>query len=105
MIKNKITLGGKCIETYPNRIPIIAHYKNNEKVTNNFLVPDHINVRYLMVLLRRNIKIEYDEYISILINDDVINVTDNLLSLFNKYKNRSDGCLHITINNEKIFKK
>lgn len=105
MNKNKITLGKKCIESYPGRIPIIAKYKNNNNLINNFLVPDNITVGHLTALFRRKINIKYDECLSIEVNGLLMSPDEYLSLIFIKYKNQNDGCLHIVINKENIYTK
>ena len=102
--ENSMTLGKKCMELHPGKIPIIARYKDFNIENSKFLIPNHITVGYLLVLIRGKIMINHDEFLSILINDKLIDTTEYVSTLFNKYKNKDDGCLHITVFKESISK-
>ncbi len=105
MNKNKITLGKKCIESYPDRIPIIATLKNENIFIGKFLIPNNITITTLMAMLRRKCNVRFDECLSIEINNLSIASNEYMSSLFMKYKNQNDGCLHIIVNKENIYKR
>lgn len=102
------TLGDKCIEQYPNRIPVIITYDNNIIFLNNknkesqsrqsqMLVHDNTTIGYLCMIIGRNAKINAIENIRAVINNTILQSDTPILELFSKYKNSFDGCLHITV--------
>lgn len=107
MNKNK-TIGDKCIETFPDKIPIILHYDNifqnkNEVQLTKLLVPNNIDINHFTIFIRRKIKIPYTETLEVLINNKnnkPVNIVETISSLYNNNKNPNDGCLHIFLRKE-----
>ena len=103
---SKITIGDKYVEKYPDQIPIIVHYNNitflngtPSKTTSQMLVPGDTSLGYLIIIIRRQAKIAYNELLVMSINKTPISTTstDTLSMSYTKYKNPDDGCLHILV--------
>ncbi|XWV26956.1 autophagy-related protein 8B isoform X2 [Tupanvirus soda lake] len=107
MNKNKLTLGEKCIQMYPNKIPIILHLKNINitNFNNKFLVADDITMSYVLVIIRRKIKIAHNESLCMFIKDNLVVSSELVSTFYSKYKDQNDGCLHITVCKENTFGK
>jgi hypothetical protein len=98
-----MTLGDKCIQLYPNKIPIIVHYDYIPNKITKFLVDNTTTISYILVQIRRKIKISYTDSIYVLVNNMRPNDPQMVITLYQKYKNIKDGCLHVTIYKENIF--
>ena len=107
MDKPILTLGDKCIQAHPGKIPVIVYYNHKPKpnITNNFLVDDTTTINYLLVLVRRKNKNTHSDFLSAYIDKILINNSELISALYAKHKNVTDGCLHITIVTENIFRK
>lgn len=104
------TIGQKCIEKYPERIPIILHYINiplniiNGKTpTNKLLVLKNTNINSLMAVIRRRTKLLHSEALCILVNNKIVSVNDTVFTLYQYDKDPCDDCLHITVCKEDTF--
>lgn len=102
------TLGDKCIEQFPGRIPIIVVYDTNIIFLNNttktaqsrqskLLVQEDTTIGYLCMIIGRNAKINKIENIRIIINNNIMDENNIISKLYTKYKNQTDGCLHINV--------
>ncbi|XWV25618.1 hypothetical protein QJ856_gp0135 [Tupanvirus deep ocean] len=107
MNKNKLTLGEKCIQIYPNKIPIIVNLKNINvtNFNNKFLVENDIEMSYVLVIIRRKIRIAHNESLCMFIGNNLVDSPDLVSTFYSKYKNQNDGCLHITVCKQNIFGK
>lgn len=99
-MNKKETMGDKFIEIHPDRIPVIVTYQNIQR---KFLVKSDATVGCLSVLIRRNEKINYTETLTLSIESVQIDSKENVKSLYLKYKNPYDGCLHIKATKETTF--
>ena len=100
---NTTTIGEKCIEIYPDRIPIIIHYEKNNSSTSNFLVPADATVGHLLINIRRNAKISYSDNLWVYVNNKMVVTTDLLSQLYTNNKDKTDNCLHVTIKKNNTF--
>ena len=105
MDKPILTLGDKCIQTHPGKIPVIVYYNHMPNVTNNFLVDNATTINYLLVLVRRKNKNTHADFLCAFIDKILINNSELVSTLYSKHKNVTDGCLRITIVKENIFRK
>lgn len=106
MNKNIKTIGQKCMESHPDRIPIIVQYNNiifTGAAQNKFLVQKEALIAHLLVIIRRNSKITHKDSLCIFIDNILINSNVSVSSLYSKYKNLNDDCLHITVTKENTF--
>lgn len=102
------TLGDKCIEEFPERVPVIAVYDTNILFLNNknnaaqtrqskLLVQGDTSIGYLCMIIGRNAKINKIENIRIVINDTIMHNNNTISELYDKYKDPLDGCLHVNV--------
>lgn len=102
--KTNKTIGEKCIESYPNRIPIVVDLKNDKlSKIKNFLVDNDSNVKQLLIIIRRQLKTSHTDALHILIDDKSVDAEESLSELYSKYKNPTDGCLHLIVIKENTF--
>lgn len=98
------TLGEKCVELYPDRIPIIVFYGNNITNTNStsstkkhFLVDKNTNIGYLCTIFSKNIRKKSDKSLKIFINNIAIQNTEIVNDLYAVYKDKIDDCIHMIL--------
>jgi hypothetical protein len=103
MNKNIITLGDKCVQLYPKKVPVIINYFHIPNKINRFLVDDIITINNILIQIRRKNKMAHTDSIYALINQTIVNNSEIISDLYQKFKNFNDGCLHITIHKENIF--
>lgn len=99
------TIGDKCINTYPNNIPIIVYYENIDmaNINHKLLVPNSMTFKAFLILIRRKIKLPHNKSLTAFINNYQVGESDLISSLYLRYKNIHDGCLHIIIHKINMF--
>lgn len=101
-LNHKKTIGEKCIEKYPDRIPVIVHYDKNESI-GKFLVPSDKSLGHLLITIRRSSRIAYTDNLFVFIDNKLVPTSDLISLLYTKYKDKSDNCLHITVKKDNTF--
>ena len=101
-MNKKETIGDKFIKLYPDRIPVIVNYENIQK---NFLVKSDSTIACITVLIRRNEKINYTETLNLTVDNIQVDNKEIISTVYSKYKNPYDGCLHIKATRETTFGK
>lgn len=89
------TPGEKCIQIYPDRIPIIIHHNNLQK---EYLAYRNTSIRYLTSLVRNNFRAKVSESLNLFVGYLQLDSCDIVFDLYVKYKNLIDGYLHISTN-------
>ena len=101
-MSKKETIGDKFIKLYPDRIPVIVIYQNMQK---NCLVKSDATMACISVKIRRDEKINYTETLNLSIDNMAIDSKEIVSTIYSKYKNPYDGCLHIKAIREATFGK
>lgn len=107
------TIGQKCMNEYPGKIPVVVNYKDipfadpnsteAKKNCSHLLVPEESNVGYLATVIRRKAKISHTESIFLFIDGALVAPTDVLMEVYRGHKNAQDGCLHVLVTRENTF--
>jgi len=98
---SKLTIGDKCLQSYPDRIPIILNYKNfHQDTVRKLLVPDQTTIESVLVTVRRNIKLLHNEMLAVSIDGKTMSGSEIMTNLYHKHRDKYDGCLHLTIYKE-----
>lgn len=101
--EERIKISEKIMSKYPQRVPIIVDCKKEVNLDKNkYIVPYDLTVGQFMYVLKKRIKINYDQSIFLLCNNELIINTEVINNLFNKHKD-SDGFLYIIISLENTF--
>ena len=88
------------LDKYPNRKPIIVI---DNKKQHKFLCLDSHTISVILVQLRKRMEINKYDSIYLFINKQTIpNNTENILSLYKKFKNE-DGFLYMEVKKENTF--
>ena len=107
-LRERLELSQKVLHKYPSFVPLII--EKNSKDLNNFndltkckyLVPNELTISQLMGLIRKNIKVQPETAIFILINNTLISNSTLLLDVYNQFKD-TDGFLYVTYTGENTF--
>lgn len=107
--KNKrTTIGQLAITRYPDKIPVIIYYQNiilpNNITYENLLIKNDQTIGNLAVNIRQKIKLNYSETIDISFDDNILNTSEMVSTLYIKYKNLMDECLHLKISKRSNIK-
>jgi hypothetical protein len=87
---------------YKTRKPIII-YDDHTKITYKFLLSDDHAISFLLINLKKRMKVNKFDSIFLFINKNTIPCpTDNILSLYKKFKDE-DGYLYIDVKRENTF--
>ena len=89
-----MNIGDKYLAAYPGKLPLIVFYLN---IKSQLLIPDDTRLDYLITVIRRNMKIPHLYSISLLIDNKILISTDSLKTIYSKYRNDCDGCLHLSV--------
>ena len=101
--EERIKISQKIMLKYPNSVPIIVDCKKEINLDKNkFIVPNDLTVGQFMYVLKKRIKINQEQSIFILCNNELIINTEVINNLFYRYKN-NDGFLYIIISLENTF--
>lgn len=109
MNKIPLTIGSKFLEKFPDKIPVVVHYKDvmllksAKTMTSNLLIPKDNSIGYILVIVRRNFKIPHTQSLFLFVNSTLVDTKDTLDLVYSKYKNPSDGCLHVFVGKESTF--
>ena len=89
-----MNIGDKYLAAYPGKLPLVTYYLNNKS---QLLIPDDTRLDYLITVIRRNMKISHINTIALHIDNKILISTDCLKTIYSKYRNDCDGCLHVTV--------
>lgn len=110
--KKITTIGALAIAKYPDKIPVIVNYENiilttpkqskqtNQAKCENFLVRNDYTVGNLAVNIRQKIKLNYSEILLISVKDNVLDASEMIADLYDRYQDPVDGCVHFRISKE-----
>lgn len=106
-LRQRLELSQKVLLKYPKFIPIIIEknskdLKINELSKYKYLVPNELTISQLMMLIRKNIKVQQETAIFILINNTLISNSTLLSDVYNQFKD-TDGFLYVTYTGENTF--
>ena len=108
MVSNKLRL------KYPDKVPVVIKKdKSSKKLTDigtiKYLVQDHITVGQFIYILRKRIELSPEEalYLYANINNSksqyVLSANDEMITVYNNYKNEKDCILHLVYAGENVF--
>jgi GABA(A) receptor-associated protein len=95
----------KILSKYPDRIPVIIKKGNKEAPDidrHKYLVPKDITFSTFTCIIRKRLKLRSDQAIFIMANNTLINQSEIMSSIYNKYKCK-DGSLELTYSTESTF--
>jgi len=107
--RKTMTIGQRLMNKYPNKIPIIIHYKDIQFIelssdpapktsnSNRLLIPDDFTIGYLLILIRRQTKISHTDGLFIFINQILPCTTSIISTVYQEHKNPFDDCLHVIV--------
>lgn len=102
-VEERIKISQKIMSKYPQRVPIIVDCKKEINLDKNkYIVPNDLTVGQFMYILKKRIKINHEQSIFLLCNNQLIMNTELMNNLFNKRKDY-DGFLYIIISLENTF--
>ena len=85
---------------------IILHSKDIEMTKQKFLLPSTENFGYCMASIRRHIKVKSSEAVFFMIDNKLVNTTQNIGDFYSKYKlnkKPSDAFIYLQIIKENAF--
>lgn len=93
---------------YPSRIPIICEKAKNSTLQpleeSQFLAPEDMIGSQFIFLIRRKLNLHQSSAFFLLIDGKVLLTgNDTMKQIYNKYKDKEDGFLYITIANENVW--
>lgn len=93
---------------YPTRIPIICEKAKNSTLqsleNSQFLAPEDMIGSQFIFLIRRKLNLHQRSALFLLIDGKVsLAGNDTMKQIYNKYKDKEDGFLYITIANENVW--
>ena len=92
-------------EKYPTRLPIIIEKGDSEKIEikrNKYLVPYDIIIGNVLNVIRKNLSIDSEKALFLLIDDSMVSVS-SMVSQIYENKKSDDGFLYINYYTEKTF--
>jgi len=108
-----ISESNRILAKFPDRIPVIILTKNSklEKMLkkNKFLVPYNLSVSYLLVTIRKQIKLDSSSALFMFCDNILLSGTQILNEIYTEYKYKNnirpcdDNFLYITIEEENTF--
>lgn len=98
----------KKLEKYPNHIPMfLTKAPNQSDVSdidrNKFLVPAEYTVGQIVAVIRKRIEVKPYQSIFVFIDNKLPPVSATIEELYFKYKDPTDGMLHVTYSGENAF--
>lgn len=93
---------------FPDKLPLIVEKMKNVKSSivdipkNKFLIPNDLVVSQMMCIIRKYLELSPAESIYLFSNDVLLNSTDTLNSVYQKYKD-ADGFLYVFYTLENTF--
>jgi GABA(A) receptor-associated protein len=112
-LSKKISESIRICSKFPDRIPVIILTKNSklEKMLkkNKFLVPSDLTVSYLLVNIRKQIKLDSFSALFMFCDNSLLSGTQTLNEIYKNYKHKNnigpsdDNFLYITIEEENTF--
>jgi GABA(A) receptor-associated protein len=101
--EERIKISQKIMSKYPQRVPIIVDCKKEINLDKNkYIVPNDLTIGQFMYILKKRIKINHEQSIFLLCNNQLIINTELINHLFDKHKDY-DGFLYIIISLENTF--
>ena len=103
--KERIAEFNRIIKKYPHRLPVIIEKGISEKLEikrNKYLVPHDIVMGNLLNVIRKNLSVDAEKALFILINESMIPVSSMISQIYEENKS-DDGFLYINYYTEKTF--
>jgi len=107
--EERVLYSKKLLNKYPDRVPIIIEKSKRDKTDTlldpskcKYLIPKHLHVSQLLLLIRRNIKIDSNKAIFIFVDNCLVPTSSEIGSIYNAHKD-SDGFLYISYACENTF--
>ena len=101
--EERIKISEKILLKYPQRVPIIVDCKKSIKLDKNkYIVPNDLTIGQFTYVLKKKIKLNYEQSIFLLCNNELIMNSELIIHLFNRHKDY-DGFLYIIISLENTF--
>ena len=101
--EERIEISEKILLKYPQRVPIIVDCKKSIKLDKNkYIVPNDLTIGQFTYVLKKKIKLNYEQSIFLLCNNELIMNSELIIHLFNRHKDY-DGFLYIIISLENTF--
>ena len=101
--EERIKISEKILLKYPQRVPIRVDCKKSIKLDKNkYIVPNDLTIGQFMYVLKKKIKLNYEQSIFLLCNNELIMNSELIIHLFNRHKDY-DGFLYIIISLENTF--
>ena len=88
---------------HSNCVPIIIDCKPNLNLTKKkYIVPKDLNIGQFMYTIKKKINVTENESIFLICNNTMINNTQMIINVYNKY-HENDGFLYIILTLENVF--
>lgn len=108
MVSDKLRL------KYPDKIPVVVKKDKSSKNlkdigTMKYLVQDHITVGQFIYILRKRIELNQEEALYLYANISksntqyILNANDEMISIYENYKNEKDCILYLIYAGENVF--
>lgn len=94
-----LTIGELALKQHPDKIPVVIYYANTNSgyICQKLLVDNTYLIKNLASVTRKKIKSNYDEMLLFSVNNQILDSCMLISTLYCKYKNPTDGCLHLKI--------
>jgi GABA(A) receptor-associated protein len=107
--EERVLYSQKLLTKYPDRIPVIIE-KNKYDKSNvtidptkcKYLIPKHLHISQLIILIRKNIKIDSNKAIFIFIDNLLVPTSSSIETIYNEHKDK-DGFLYVSYSCESTF--
>ena len=102
-LQERIDTSNKIMQKYTNRVPISVDCTNKiELDKKKYIVSIDLTIGEFLYTIKKRIKLESHESIFLLTNNMLLNNTENINSVYSKFK-AVDGFLYIIISKENVF--
>ena len=106
MVSNKLRI------KHPDRVPVVVtkdpQNKSLESLqSTKYLIQDHITIGQFMYILRKRIHIDETVAFYLYVNTEndqyLLNTNDEMIAIYNQYRNKKNGLLYLTYTGENVF--
>lgn len=92
------TIGKKCREKFPDKIPIIVSYQGfYVRKPSNLVISEDSTFEFLSNSIRKHANIPYNEIFNLLVNGNKLENHNILADIYLKNKDPNDDCLHVMV--------
>jgi GABA(A) receptor-associated protein len=106
-LDERILLSQRVMNKYPDRKPVIIEKMTNSKLPDlpqkKYLLPDEMQFSQVAVIIRKNIKLEPNEALFIMVNNHLVSNSRIISEIYNEYSNKDDSLLYIMYTTENTF--